>query len=283
MAPSALTIKNDVADGYRQVASGWHKWRKEFKVAGASLTQEILAQSHIGPGMRALDIGCGVGEPAHRLASEITETGYVVAIDLVLEMVSFASKVPAAAGQADLGYAVADGEALPFGDRTFDAVTCRGAIMHFPAPQSAVAEAYRVLRPEGRAVFSALGSADDTPAYLTTIAVIQRYQTAQPGPAPGLDPYRFGVPGTFSTLLSSAGFRDVHEVTLTASCPWPGTAEHFWHALGDHAWHFAQLLQSVPPELRDRVAADAIAALRKYEEGGILHLTAPVIVASGAR
>jgi ubiquinone/menaquinone biosynthesis C-methylase UbiE len=279
----APTIKSDVAEGYRRVAPGWHKWRREFKVAGASLTQAMLAESQIRPGMRVLDIACGVGEPAHRLASEVTESGLVVAIDLVPEMVLFASSVSAAAGQANLCYAVADGEALPFAGQNFDMVTCRGAIMHFPAPLTGLSEARRVLRPGGRVVITALGPPDDTPAYLATIAVIRQYQRPQPAHTAAPDPYQFGVPGTFSKVLASSGFRDIKELALTLPCPWSGTAEHFWNALRDHAWHFAQQLENVPPESREQAAADAIAALRAYERDATLHLTAPIVLASGTR
>jgi SAM-dependent methyltransferase len=42
-------------------------------------------------------------------------------------------------------------EALPFHDGWFDGVTCIGTLEHFLAPERALAEMRRVLKPEGRA------------------------------------------------------------------------------------------------------------------------------------
>ncbi|MEW8977321.1 MAG: class I SAM-dependent methyltransferase [Symbiobacterium sp.] len=49
-------------------------------------------------------------------------------------------------------FAVADAEALPFADGSFDVVTCRIAAHHFPAVDRFCREAARVLRPGGRLV-----------------------------------------------------------------------------------------------------------------------------------
>ena len=90
---------------------------------------------------RALDVACGAGHVAGRLAESGVDE--VVAADATIEMVRTARdafSVPGVAG---------DAERLPFADDAFDAVTCRIAAHHFPDPASFVAEAARVLAPDG--------------------------------------------------------------------------------------------------------------------------------------
>lgn len=277
-----LAVKAAVAEGYRHVAPGWRTWRQEFEFAGADVTRALLSASGPEPGMRVLDIACGAGEPAIALGP-LVAPGDVVAIDLVPEMLQSAAANAVRAGCSNITFIVADAEALPFGSECFDLVTCRAAIMHFPDPIRALSEAHRVLRPGGRAVFTALGPAAETPALLATIGVILRHVRQAPTPRPGPDIYRFGVAGELSALFNAAGFRDVHEKIFTADCPWPGTAEHFWCALPDHAWRVRELIESLAPDIRERVVSEAIAVLRQYERNGKLHLTAPTVIAVGTR
>jgi len=275
--------KNAVATGYRQVASGWHKWRRQFHIAGAAVTNCVIEESHVTSGMRVLDLACGPGESAWMLIQLVGPTGLVVGVDLVAEMLPRRSDFEPGAGRTNFTLGVADAEALPFGDRTFDAVVCRAAIMHFPNAAQALRETFRVIRPHGRAVFSALGPPENTPAIMATVGVILRHHICAPDSAPGPDIYRFGKPGALSAALTGACFRDVSEVILTVPCPWPGSAVEFWNALPDHAWRVRELLERLPPKVRQSAAAEAIAALRSYEKDGVLHLTAPIAVASGIR
>jgi SAM-dependent methyltransferase len=46
------------------------------------------------------------------------------------------------------------GDALPFATGSFDAVFCKGALDHFDAPQTAIAEMARVTRRDGRVVLA---------------------------------------------------------------------------------------------------------------------------------
>jgi len=275
------SVKAAVATGYQQVAPGWHRLRNEFKLAGSAITAAMLKACQLTPGMRVLDVACGAGEPALSVAPLVAPNGEVVAIDLVSEMLPRGQD---ATNRADnIRFMVADGEALPFKDGVFDVVTCRSAIMHFPDPFRAVSEAYRVLRPGGRAVISALGPAEETPAIMATIAILLRHASPQSSSARGPDVYRFGIPGTLSALFIAAGFREVDEEMFTAACPWPADAVRFWQVLPEHAWRVRDLIGLLTPETREQVDREVIAALRRYEKDGILQLTAPVVMACGTR
>ena len=65
-----------------------------------------------------------------------------------------------------LTFDVGDGQALPYDDRTFDAVVFATTLCHVPDPVAALAEARRVLRPEGSLLIyntATVGLAADDP------------------------------------------------------------------------------------------------------------------------
>jgi hypothetical protein len=59
----------------------------------------------------------------------------------------------------DAAFVVARGQSLPFADNSFDGVLCLNALHHQPSYADALREIHRVLKPDGRAVFSEPGTA----------------------------------------------------------------------------------------------------------------------------
>jgi len=142
-------MKRDLKSRTRAEFTQWSQtydrhWlnRYLFEPSHAAMLRQLEAT---GAGV-ALDIACGTGELAMRLARR----GWrVVGLDLCLSMLQCArSKLNGTAHAIRL--AVADSERLPFPAGTFDAVTCANAFHHFPNQQRAVREMRRVLRPGGR-------------------------------------------------------------------------------------------------------------------------------------
>ena len=98
------------------------------------------------PGERALDVACGGGHVALALARKGAD---VDACDLTPEMLEAAASL-LAANDCTATFAVAEADALPYADATFDMVTCRIAAHHFPDAQAFFEEVARVLKPGGR-------------------------------------------------------------------------------------------------------------------------------------
>ncbi len=101
--------------------------------------------NRLPPG-RALDIGCGTGELARRLARRGWQS---IGLDLCEPMLHQAkSKLNGEADRVHL--ANADSEHLPFADASFEAVTCANSFHHYPRQGDVVREMARVLKPGGR-------------------------------------------------------------------------------------------------------------------------------------
>ena len=79
----------------------------------------------------------------------------VTGIDPAMEAIA-AARSHARAGGLRIGYEIGVGEALPFGDATFDAVMCVDALEHVSDLGQVLAEVARVLRPGGLFLFDTI-------------------------------------------------------------------------------------------------------------------------------
>jgi SAM-dependent methyltransferase len=97
---------------------------------------------------RVLEVGCGLGELAARIASELG--AQVVAVDLSPRMVELARGRGVDAQQGDV-------QRLPFVDGDFDCSTANWMLYHVPDLDRGLRELARTLRPHGRLVAAANG------------------------------------------------------------------------------------------------------------------------------
>ena len=129
----------------RSVAEGFDALRFSGPIGRLLLeTQEALLAEALAPltGRRVLDVGTGTGRAAIGLARG---GAGVTGVDASAEMTRVARGRALDAGvRLDLG--LADAQALPFGDRTYDAAVSLRVIMHAIDWRRCVAELCRVSR-----------------------------------------------------------------------------------------------------------------------------------------
>jgi SAM-dependent methyltransferase len=96
---------------------------------------------------RLLDVACGPGNFTGKLAQQLPDGGLAVGLDISEPMLTRA--VLDNSGPRTC-YVRGDAGTLPFGDETFDAVCCFGALYLMPEPFQVAREMVRVLTPGGR-------------------------------------------------------------------------------------------------------------------------------------
>jgi SAM-dependent methyltransferase len=153
-----LAIGCDLAFDYQAVAGDYqyralhHGHRMQRFWHDGKLTMiERLLQPHVTPGSRLLEIGCGSG---NLLVQTSVPGAYPVAVDLAMSSLMFVrSRLQHSIGQRGarrFACVQAIGESLPLSDASIDCVLLSEVIEHLAAPQLAIREAARVLRPGGR-------------------------------------------------------------------------------------------------------------------------------------
>lgn len=104
--------------------------------------------SALQPNMRVLDVGCGGGRFAVRLAERFPEID-VVGLDRSPEQIDRAQRRGAALTDR-VSFVEGDATDMPFADGEFDLVYSLGSLKHWPDPSKGLRECARVLRPGGR-------------------------------------------------------------------------------------------------------------------------------------
>jgi ubiquinone/menaquinone biosynthesis C-methylase UbiE len=128
-----------------------------------------LEMLELSRGDRVLDVACGPGNFSRDFAREVGE-GLVVGIDASRTMLDQAARQRADDGVA---YLLGDACALPFRDRTFDAVCCFAALYLIDDPMQALDEIARVLAPGGRVALLSSCARGPLPAPVAS-AVVRR-------------------------------------------------------------------------------------------------------------
>jgi demethylmenaquinone methyltransferase/2-methoxy-6-polyprenyl-1,4-benzoquinol methylase len=115
--------------------------------------RDFVANSGVRLGQRVLDLAGGTGDIAALMSRRVGRNGRVVLSDINEAMLEVGRQRLEDRGIAgNVSYALANAEALPFGDGEFDAVTIAFGLRNVTDKDAALAEMYRVLRPGGKAL-----------------------------------------------------------------------------------------------------------------------------------
>ena len=172
-------------------------------VPGRSWAAWARALGHLLPALDVADIGCGDGYLAIEAAQWARS---VVAIDRSPRVLARGKALAARRRATNVRWKRGELSRLPLGDETVDVALLSQALHHAPQPEAALAEAARVLRPDGRLLVLDLREHDQT------------WVTARFG-----DRHLGFSPDALDRLLRGAGVCDVRVTTGARSAGDPFT------------------------------------------------------------
>ncbi len=118
-----------------------------------ALNAQLLNEVKLADGQRVLDVGCGFGGTI-TVINENHNNMSLVGVNIDERQLAVARRVVKAKDTNQIEFKQADACRLPFDNESFDNVLAVEAIFHFPSKRVFLSEAFRVLKPGGRLVFS---------------------------------------------------------------------------------------------------------------------------------
>jgi SAM-dependent methyltransferase len=257
--------------------AGWERAANTYAGSFATATRQfipgLLNAARIKADRLVLDVACGPGF----VAAGAADRGAVVhGMDFSAAMLSVARSL-----HPGLAFDKGDAEALPYPDKSFDAVVSNFGIHHVPQPILALREAHRVLRPEGTVAFTIWAAPAENVAWKLIFDAIRRRgdMTASRAPAPGGG---FGTPADCVAALDEAGFTGIGSCKLTGLWRHPdGSA--LLSALRSGTARMAALIESQPADAVPEIVADIDSAVAVYRDGQDLAIPIAAFVAYGRK
>ncbi len=255
-------VNTDAYDGYIG------RWSRLFVPA-------VLEAAEIAAGDRVIDVSTGTGEAARMILPIVGPSGLVIGADLSLAMLEGARR--RLDGTAFYP-AVADGQILPFGNVSADAVICQLGLQFFADPASGLAEFRRVLRPGRCAAICVVSSADRAPMWGILAEVLGRFLPEQRDVLQLT--FALSDAGRVEQLLAGAGFRDVHVERQTRSDVIAGF-DAYWDPIETGTGSIPQAYLSLCAADRRAVREEVTARLLPFASNGMLNLSVEMLIGKG--
>lgn len=173
--------------------------------------EAALAAHPPRPGERVLDIGCGFGDTAQRIADMVGSEGSVLGVDVAERFIALAREEAAEAGRANVRFEVVDVQTAEFGER-FSYAFSRFGTMFFANPAVAMRNVHDALDPDGRLCMVVWRQKADNEWLHRAELVVKDFVEPDPDsdePTCGPGPFSMAGEETTTGILESAGFRGV--------------------------------------------------------------------------
>ncbi len=260
--------------------AGWAKQEvcQTYHDCFASLTAQsveaLLNLAKVSSQSNLLDVACGAGYVAGAAVERGTKA---IGVDFSPTMLEMAKQRYAAAS-----FQEADADNLPFANDSFDTVVNNFGIPHFPNPQAAIDEAYRVLKSGGYYAFTAWEAPQKTIAFGAVYGAVQALGTMNVELPPGPNFFLFSNPEQCEQALTQAGFVSptVKSLPLVLRVP---NADMVFDGIAGGTVRIAAVLKAQAPEASERIKQAVRHKISEYAANGQYEIPMPALIACGMK
>ncbi len=263
-------IKMAVAETFDIVAANYDCHALRFF---GNVAQRMVEQLALKGGEQVLDVACGTGQVAVRLA-EALPNGTVLGVDMSAGMLQQARRRVAAQGVVNIDFQHSDVDALLLGKDSFDVISSSFGLFFLPDIHASVRHLALGLKPNGKLIFSSFSGDAFAPMSDMLVAELKKYGIE----APTASWRRLDSEASHCELLQSTGF--THLKTERHQCGYHlDSVDEWWDVLWN-AGYRGLLMQLSETDLAT-FRADHLAQVAKLMDESGLWLNVDVLFSQG--
>lgn len=238
--------------------------------------EDILVPAILGPFARALvdwanlpigalsvDVGCGTGAATRAAAERVGSTGRVIGIDINPGMLAVAQSHSLGLG-ASIEWIEQSTYQLPFPDQTVDVVLCAKTLQFLDQRSVALAEMYRVIKPEGYVALSLWCDIQESPYFHALVDAVAHHIGAETAAGLGAA-FRLSNADEIRTLLTDAGLRSIEMTVMQLDLDLPTLTEFIPRHIS--ATPMAPGYAAAPTDAQHAVVDAVVGRLAQYQTG----------------
>jgi ubiquinone/menaquinone biosynthesis C-methylase UbiE len=260
--------------------AGWEdfgvvtRYHEDLSGVTTQAVAALLDAAAIRQGSRVLDVATGAGYLAGAAAQRGADP---VGIDLSAAQVRMARE-----RYPTVRFEQADAEELPFDADTFDAVVNGFGMCHFPNPDIALREAFRVLKLGGRVAFTVWDTPERAVAFGAFYAAVRAHGSMDVGLPAGPNFFLFSDPERCTKALLEAGFvspscRQVPQVWRVSD------PDKVFEVFAEGTVRAAATLRAQSPAAREAIKAALRDTVAACKHGDHFEVPVPAVLATAVK
>ena len=262
----SLSFKEFEQQGWERVAGAYHDC---FGQITPQVARELVHRAGIRPQDQVLDIACG---PGYVAALSSAQGANAVGIDFSSGMIQQAK-----AFYPHLDFQVMDAEQLGFDDERFDIACMNFGILHLANPEQAISEAFRVLKREGKFLFTVWDKPVRSKAFEIIFNALKQEGDLNVPLPEGPDFFQFSDVNTATEILHHAGFGSVEAISLELT--WTlASAEELFQAFYRAGIRIGGILRAQKEEAIGKIITHIEQQTLAYQKSGKIELPISVIL-----
>jgi len=234
----------------------------------------LLDAAHVQSGSRTLDIATG---PGYVAGAALERGAQPTGVDFSEAQVALARR-----RYPSISFQSGDAEALTFADGSFDAVVNNFGMPHFPNPEVAMREAYRVLRRGGHFAFTVWDIPERAVGFGAVYAAIRAHGSLDVGLPVGPNFFLYSDPEACKRSLMAAGFAKP-TVTVVPQVWRAPSSDAIFDTIMNGTVRAAATLKAQTPQAQEAIRAALRGTFASYRRDAGYELPMPAVLASAVR